>query len=62
MKFGGHKAQVIDIYPPNDYRDYALIVAEALERGLVPTTTCFRVDKEGTHSRVPIGWGDEKVA
>lgn len=42
--------------PPDDRRDYGLVVVEVLVRGLVPETTCFPVTEAGPELRVPAGW------
>lgn len=61
VELGGRRARVVAVYPPDEFRDYGLVVVEAGERGLVPATTCFNVTPAGPGHRVPAGWRKTEV-
>lgn len=55
LELQGYRVRVHKVVPPDDYRDYGLIYLEG-PRGKVPWMTWARVDEEGLHFEVPVGW------
>lgn len=58
LTLAGFKVRVIQVDPPNEYRSYALVDFEPLQKGLVPARAVARLDGAGLHFRVPEGWRD----